>query len=168
MKPHLFSSLVLSALLALVGCQHLEHGVPQEVTIVSSPSEASVYINGDATGITPLTIKLPRKESHEVRLEKKGYNPSVRYITPVENEKNENFIRFGLSRDLGYYVDLDPASLNEEMKSELVPASIGPDPFERMAERALEADRQLESGEISPKEHKQIIEQILQFFEENQ
>ncbi|ADE54555.1 PEGA domain-containing protein [Coraliomargarita akajimensis] len=167
MKPRIISSLLLAAFVALVGCKHLDQGLPQEVTIVSSPSEASVYINGEAVGITPMSLDLPRKVVHEVRLEKKGYNPSVRYFTPVPNDKSKNFIRFGLSRDLGHYVDLEPGEMDEEMKSELVPNSVGADPFARMAEKALEADRQLEAGEISPKEHKQIIEQILKFFEEN-
>ena len=54
------------------------------------------------------------------------------------------------------------------MKAEMtrtVPASTGVDPFERMAEQALKADAQLEAGEITPVEHKIIIEQILEYFE---
>jgi hypothetical protein len=51
------------------------------------------------------------------------------------------------------------------LKSELVPTSSGADPFERMAQQALEADRRLEAGEITALEHKYIIEQIIEFFE---
>ena len=143
----------------------MEVGVPQEVVVMSFPTEASVYINGDPVGITPLSLKLPRKIVHEVRLEKHGYNSAVKYFTPVPNEKSENFVKFGLSRDLGYYKDLEPSTLKAEMESDLVPSSIGADPFEKMAVQALEADRQLESGEITPAEHKVIIEQILGYFE---
>ena len=85
----------------------------------------------------------------------------------MPNEKSKNFIRFGLSEDLGYYVDLKPETMDADMKSELVPASLGVDPFEKMAKQALEADRRLEDGEISAAEHKYIIEQIISFFEEN-
>lgn len=143
----------------------MDRGVPQEVVVLSFPTEASVYINGEAQGITPIVLKLPRKVTHEVRLEKRGYNSAVKYFAPVPNEKSENFIRFGLSEDLGYYVDLEPGTLQAELKSGLVPNSTGADPFEKMAKQALEADRQLEAGEISPLEHKVIIEQILEFFE---
>ena len=115
--------------------------------------------------LPPMTLELPRKLVHEVRLEKHGYNPAVKYFTPVANEKAENFIRFGLSRDLGMYVDLEPGTMKAEMTSDLVPASTGVDPFERMAEQALKADAQLEAGEITPVEHKIIIEQILEYFE---
>jgi hypothetical protein len=133
--------------------------------ILSFPTDASVYINGEAAGITPMEIALPRKVTHEIRLEKNGYNSAVKYFAPVPNEKAENFIRFGLSADLGYYVDLEPGTMKTEMQSGLVPRSTGADPFERLAQQALEADRQLEAGEITPIEHKYIIEQILQFFE---
>ena len=156
-----------AALFGLSGCTALEEGLPQDVVVMSFPSEASVYVNGEARGITPMTLQLPRKLVHEVRLEKNGYNPAVKYFTPVANADAENFIRFGLSEDLGKYVDLEPGTLKTEMKSELVPSSLGADPFERMAEQALKADAQLEAGEITPVEHKMIIEQILAYFEAN-
>ncbi|WP_269524784.1 PEGA domain-containing protein [Coraliomargarita parva] len=160
----LFSALALVVFFS--GCSSFQTGVAQEVVILSFPSEASVYINGEPAGITPLTTKLPRKLTHEIRLEKQGYNPSVKYFTPVPNAKSENFIRFGLQQDLGYYVDLEPGTMKTEMKSDLVPASTGADPFAKMAQQALEADRKLEAGEITPLEHKYIIEQIIAFFEE--
>ncbi len=158
--------LVSSAIVSIVltGCASFERGVPQEVTILSFPSEASVYINGEAIGITPLQIDLPRKVTHEVRLEKRGYNSAVKYFSPVPNSKSENFIRFGLSKDLGYYADLEPRTMKTEMQSGILPRTAGSDPFARMAQKALEADRLLEDGEISPAEHKYIIEQIIDFF----
>jgi hypothetical protein len=169
MKSRLFSILFLglasSFSLFFAGCASFERGVPQEVTIVSFPTEASVYIDGEARGITPMQIALPRKVTHEIRLEKVGYNAAVKYFAPVPNEKADNFIRFGLSEDLGYYVDLEPGTMKTKMKSDLVPSSTGADPFERMAVQALAADQRLEAGEISPLEHKYIIEQIIEFFE---
>jgi hypothetical protein len=165
MKSAFSLSLLFALSIVLSGCASLDKGVPQEVTILSFPTAASVYINGDAMGITPLQVFLPRKVNHEIRLEKAGYNSAVKYVTPVPNEKSENFIRFGLSDDLGYYVDLEPNTLETKMKSDLVPNSLGADPFERMAQQALEADRRLEAGEITPLEHKYIIEQIIVFFQ---
>jgi hypothetical protein len=164
MKSPLYILPALALSLLFSACASFEKGVPQEVVILSFPSEASVYIDGQATGITPMTVELPRKVNHEIRLEKKGYNPAVKYFTPVPNEKSENFIRFGLSRDLGYYNDLEPAVMEAKMQSELVPYSTGADPFVRMAQQALQADEQLEAGEITPLEHKYIIEQIIEFF----
>lgn len=165
LKPIKYVSFL--SILLFSACSHFQEGVPQEVTIVSYPSDASVYINDVAIGITPLKIDLPRKITHEVRLEKRGFNPSVNYFAPAPNAKSENFIRFGLSEDLGYYVDLTPREMKTDMRSDLVPNSVGADPYEKMALQALEADRRLEEKEISDEEHKFIIEQIITFFEEN-
>lgn len=157
----------VAASLALAGCSSLEKGLPQEVTIVSFPSEASIYINGEPMGITPMQIELPRKVTHEVKLEKNGYNSALKYFAPVANEKANNFIRFGLSEDLGHYVDLEPRTMQTDMQSELVPSSVGADPFARMARQALQADSLLEAGKITPEEHKHAIEQIISFFNAN-
>ena len=165
MKYLLPSLLALISATFFTACEHMRTGVPQEVVILSFPTEASVYINGEATGITPMNIALPRKINHEIRLEKYGFNPAVKYFTPVANENAENFVRFGLQEDLGYYVDLEPGKMKAKMKSELVPGSLGADPFEKMAIQALKADARLEAGEITPLEHKYIIEQIIEFFE---
>lgn len=164
--PHTLTLLTAAVIsISLSGCEHMRTGVPQEVVILSFPTEASVYIDGEAAGITPMTVELPRKVNHEIRLEKEGFNPAVKYFTPVPNEKADNFIRFGLKEDLGYYVDLDPKKMKAKMKSELVPSSTGADPFEKMAVQALKADERLEAGEITPLEHRYIIEQIIEFFE---
>ena len=164
-SPHI--SLVLTSLsfVLLFGCASFERGVPQEVVILSFPTAASVYVNGDAVGVTPMKMSLARKVVHEIRLEKNGFNSAVKYFAPVPNDKAHNFVRFGLMEDLGYYVDLEPGRMKAKLRSQLIPASTGADPFERMAQQALEADRRLEAGEITPLEHKYIIEQIIEFFE---
>ena len=159
-----FALISLSSLL-LFGCASFERGVPQKVIVISFPTEASVYVNGDAVGITPMELSLPRKLTYEIRLEKHGFNAAVKYFAPVPNDDAHNFIRFGLKEDLGYYVDLEPGTMKADMKSELVPNSTGADPFERMAKQALEADRRLEAGEITQLDHRYIVEQIIKFFE---
>lgn len=160
-------ALVLLSLgsLFLAGCASFERGVPQKVIVLSFPTEASVFLDGEAVGITPMEMSLPRKVTHEIRLEKNGYNSAVKYFAPVPNDQAENFIRFGLKEDLGYYVDLEPGTMKVKLKSELVPTTTGADPFERMAQQALEADRRLEAGDITALEHKYIIEQIIEFFD---
>ena len=164
-NPHITFALIGFSFLLLFGCASFEHGVPQKVAVISLPTGASVYVNGDAVGITPMEMSLPRKVVHEIRLEKKGFNSAVKYFAPFPNDQAHNFIRFGLKEDLGYYVDLEPGTMKADLKSELVPTSTGADPFERMAQQALEADRRLEAGEITPLDHKYIIEQIIEFFE---
>ena len=62
MKSHIFAVFpvfVLAVASLLVGCG-LEKGLPQEVVVLSFPTDAGVYINGEAAGVTPLTVLLPR------------------------------------------------------------------------------------------------------------
>jgi hypothetical protein len=165
MKSSIYIIPALALSLLFSACASFEKGKPQEVVILSFPTEASVYIDGVATGITPMTVGLPRKLTHEIRLEQEGFNPAVKYFTPVANEHGQNLVRFGLAQDLGYYHDLEPNVMEAKMKSDLVPNSTGADPFERMAQQTLEADRQLEAGKITPLEHQYIVEQIINFFE---
>jgi hypothetical protein len=167
MRSKILLTFILPLSFLLTSCSYFKFGTPQEVTVVSFPSNASVYVNGEAIGITPVNLSLPRKIVHEVRLEKNGYNAAVKYFTPTPNSKSKNFIRFGLSEDLGYYVDLLPQTIDASLRSELVPKSLGADPYEKMSFQALEADRRLRDNEISQEEHKYIIEQIISFFEQN-
>ena len=111
-----------------------------------------------------MTVELPRKIAHAIRLERDGYSTALKLFTLVSNEKSQNFIRFGLSEDLGYYLDLEPSAMKAKMRNKLVPYSVGADSFEKMALCVLQADERLENGEISPMEHKYLIKQILDFF----
>jgi len=162
---HIFALSAAVTLLFSVACKTMEIGVPQEVVILSFPGEASVYINGEAVGVTPVQTSLPRKLTHEVKLVKAGYNPAVKYFTPVENERGKALITFGLVRDFGFYVDLTPNPMEGRLRTDLLPESRGADPFEEMAKRVLEADRRLQEGEITALEHRVITEQILAFFD---
>ena len=99
-SPHIALALIGLSLPLLFGCASFERGVPQKVIILSFPTEASVYVNGDAVGITPIEMSLPRKLVHEIRLEKHGFNVAVKYFAPVPNDDAHNFIRFGLKEDL--------------------------------------------------------------------
>lgn len=69
-------SLVLPALaVVLSGCGTIMHGSTQEIAILSAPAGARVAVDSVATGRTPLTVRLPRKRAHEVRIEAAGYQP---------------------------------------------------------------------------------------------
>ena len=91
-----------------------------------------------------MTVELPRKIAHAIRLERDGYSTALKLFTLVSNEKSQNFIRFGLSEDLGYYLDLEPSAMKAKMRNKLVPYSVGADSFEKMALCVLQADERLE------------------------
>ena len=164
---HILSQLfTVLALFLLSGCATFEEGANQEVNVASFPAGAEIFIDGEPAGITPATLTISRKVAHEVQVQKAGYDTYIDYFTPTPNARSENYVKFGLAEDLGHYVDLQPVSMNIQMRSEFVPQSIGGDPFKTMGQKILEVDRHLEAGLISPVEHKYIVEQIITFFEQ--
>lgn len=62
-------------LLFTQACGTIIHGTTQQVGISSNPSNASVTINGQTHGNTPMIIDLKRKNSHMVKIELDGYHP---------------------------------------------------------------------------------------------
>ena len=168
--PRLFATLSI-ALFALAGCETVESalrsGIPQSVTIDSSPTGAEVYIDGAYYGTTPLTVELPRKATHEVALEKNGYTVMRKFFTPTRNARSEDFIRFGIAEDLGLYFDLTPTDMMANLRHALIPLVASTEPFEEMAYRVMLADALLNSGAISSAEHSTIYTELVTFYTTN-
>jgi hypothetical protein len=68
--------LTLTSLLLYPGCATLTRKKSQRIPVTSSPVGAAVIVNGVQRGVTPLEIRLTRKEKSQViRIESPGYNP---------------------------------------------------------------------------------------------
>ena len=68
-------------LLQLTGCATIIHGTKQEVGISSAPSGASVMIDNNDIGVTPVVSKLSRKANHVVKIQMAGYQPFETTLT---------------------------------------------------------------------------------------
>jgi uncharacterized protein YceK len=77
----ILSILVLSSI--VTGCASIFKGTDQTVTFTSEPSNASVIIDGQNRGKTPLTIKLKKNAYSTIRIQKKGYRAASR---PLEKK----------------------------------------------------------------------------------
>jgi hypothetical protein len=77
MKSKLVSGLLLFGLSSTVlsGCGTIMNGSSQKVGFSSSPSSASVTVDGKVLGNTPLTDNISRKDIHTVKIELAGYYP---------------------------------------------------------------------------------------------
>jgi len=78
------TSIRLSAFVLAAGastaCATIMHGSRQDVSIASVPSGASVTINGQERGKTPVAVELPRKDKHLLKIELPGYLPFESYL----------------------------------------------------------------------------------------
>lgn len=67
---------------------NIELGQSAGLTVRSSPSKATVYLNGEYKGITPLDLSGLVREEHTLRLEKENYPPVEEKIN-LRNKFNE-------------------------------------------------------------------------------
>ena len=76
-KPVLASSLlILFSILLAPDCATITRRSKQRIPVTSDPMGATVIVNGVQQGVTPLEIRLARKEKGQViRIESPGYNP---------------------------------------------------------------------------------------------
>ena len=71
-------SVILSMLAIVIinsGCASLVTGTKQHVPITSIPAGASIKINGEDKGKTPIAVDLKRNAYHTVLIEMPGYEP---------------------------------------------------------------------------------------------
>jgi len=77
-------SFVLIGLVVLViglyGCASIIHGTKQGISISSIPSGATVTIDGQTKGSTPLMVDLSRKDRHLIKIELEGYDSYEMYL----------------------------------------------------------------------------------------
>ena len=66
---------VLVTVFLVTGCATVINGTKQKVSIASQPPGATVVVDHVPEGKTPLRVKLKRKQTHLVRLERDGYKP---------------------------------------------------------------------------------------------
>lgn len=89
---------VAAATLGLTGCASIVDGNSQSVSLSSNPEGATVYLNGNAIGKTPVTITTKRKGSSQpLRFTKEGYKDvEVQLISTVNPWFFGNIVTGGL------------------------------------------------------------------------
>jgi len=78
-KPFLFAVLILSFLFNLSGCSCFRSG-NQNISVMTTPADARIYVNGNLRGTGMVTARVPRNRTLMVRVEKDGYKPLSRII----------------------------------------------------------------------------------------
>jgi hypothetical protein len=72
----LFLFVTVASVLFAPNCATLMEQKTQRIPVTSSPVGATISVNGQQQGVTPLEIRLARKEKDQViRIESAGYNP---------------------------------------------------------------------------------------------
>ncbi len=84
MKTRVFALVVclgIASAVFMAGCASIMHGTSQDVGISSTPTGATITVDGQIKGTTPAAVKLSRKDTHTVKIELPGYLPFESMIT---------------------------------------------------------------------------------------
>ena len=81
MKKIIIRLSILSTLIIICSsCASIFSGTTQNINFESSPSGATIFLDGDRVGTTPLTLKLKKKKYSSLRIELEGYNTITRQL----------------------------------------------------------------------------------------
>ena len=133
------------------------------VVVRSAPEGAVGLVNGIEVGKTPFKIRLKRSNAATIALRKEGFENSEVVILPVGNEYEKRFLRWGVDYDLGAMTDLTPSDINVALHPALAPEDRG-DSYQEMSLQVLKADAMLAAKQITPSDHKYIVDQIVKFY----
>jgi hypothetical protein len=157
---------LLITLLFNVGCQTFKTGTSEQVLIESMPPGANVIVQGETVGQTPITLALPRKIAQSIRLERENYKPYTVNLYPVSNERENNLVKFGLAKEVGYYVSLTPNPVKANLVHELVPNRAGPQAYEDLTLKIIQVDDMRKAGKIDAAEHSYIVGQLIEVYQD--
>ncbi len=68
-------TLILLGIVVLVGCATIMHGTRQDIGLSSSPTGASITVDGNPFGKTPAIVRLSRGRGHIISIYADGYLP---------------------------------------------------------------------------------------------
>lgn len=74
-KIRVFLALFVLSVFLVQNCATIARGTSQKIPVTSNPIGARIIVDGEEMGNAPLNLKLKRKKSHVIRIEKQGYNP---------------------------------------------------------------------------------------------
>ena len=76
-KKQIILALIVSCVFFFQSCQTILTGLrtSQRIPVTSKPLGAKITVDGIEVGYAPLELKLDKRKSHTVRIERPGYNP---------------------------------------------------------------------------------------------
>lgn len=113
----------------LTGCGTIMNGTSQKVGFSSTPSSATVTVDGKVLGNTPLTDNISRKDVHTVKIELAGYYPYEMTLTKKTtswvwgNIIFGGLIGLGVDAVSGGLYELTPEQVSADLKKKGVAAT---------------------------------------------
>lgn len=138
---------------SIISLTKLEDENATELEVISLPSEASLFVDNNATGFTPIKLPSVSESDHEIKLTREGYQDKTIRIRTIKGFRLEALVFLGIST----------ASQGEEEESgetvEVTKITIlqTPTGFLRVRESASTGSPEI--GRVSPGEEYDLLEE---------
>ena len=73
-KARILMALLVMSVFIFQSCMTIMRGTYKKIPVTSIPSGAKIIVDGKEMGYAPLNLKLKRKSSHIIRIERQGYH----------------------------------------------------------------------------------------------
>ena len=80
-KTQIILALIVTSVFFFQNCVTIFKGSSQKIPITSNAQGAKIIVDGEEVGYVPAILKLKKKKSHVIRIEKQCYNPLEIRIT---------------------------------------------------------------------------------------
>lgn len=167
MRPDFFKLFAAACVIVMAasGCATLQKGSHQRIPIETRPEGATVYVNHERVGTTPVEIPLLRRTGHIVEITKRGFDSHRAILRPVPNERDGAFIQFSTDNYTGALNNLSPSRIRIQLRPVLLPARPGEDPEAEKEAKLAEAESIRRSGGFSAEDYEYVVDRIERFYE---
>jgi len=117
----LVAGLLAALLVPLIGCGTIVNGSNQDIAVASTPTGATVSVDGARSWTTPATISMQRKSAHTIEISMEGYEPYQMQVTRSTSGWIWGNIIFGgligiaVDASTGGLYKLSPEAISEQL-----------------------------------------------------
>lgn len=140
------------SVLAATACVSDDGIVKKDVDFISNPDEATVFINGENYGLTPLRVSLPVDGSYSVRFSKPGFFDEEFLVEPTTDARG--------NANLARRVEISLRRAADEPAAAEISSRSTPVDFTEFRLREKEIRDLLQNGKISEEEGLALLEKL--------
>lgn len=100
---------------SIIGLSPIDNKKDTEISIVSLPDKANVFLDNNPVGVTPLLLKQVSESDHDLRLTRDGYRDKLIKIKTALGFKLKSLVFLGINNDLSNPSEASSAAVSSPL-----------------------------------------------------